>query len=63
MINDFLKKIVANKNDYPNGYLSIVNQLEEVNQTKDNLALIWKAYQLSKKSHKKQKRKSGEPYF
>ena len=59
MINNLLKKITSNKSKYPKGYIEIINCLDKENQTESNLNLVWKAYQLSKESHKNQFRKSG----
>ena len=63
MISNLIKKITSNKSKYPKGYIEIINCLDKENQTENNLDLVWKAYQLSKESHKKQFRQSGEPYF
>ena len=63
MITDFLKRIRSNSSNYPEGFSSIINNLEEHDKTNTNISLIWEAYTLAKEAHKNQKRTSGKPYF
>ena len=63
MISDILKNISRDKGSYPKNFNSIINNLQSQDKNDNNINLLWKAYNLSKDLHKKQKRVSGEPYF
>tara|TARA_A100001011_G_scaffold393972_1_gene485223 strand:+ start:304 stop:2493 length:2190 start_codon:yes stop_codon:yes gene_type:complete len=59
-----IKSIFPSNRSYSKNFKKLVDNRFEINSLTDyEVQSIWKAYDISKKAHSQQRRRSGEPYF